>query len=142
MPLPAAGLALLREFEGCRLEAYQDQGGIWTIGYGHTGPEVCEGLIWTQDQADAQLAADASLRATAVARMVPLLPDNQFAALVCLAYNIGLAAFGASTACRLVNAGDLAGVPAAIEMWNEVDGEVSAGLVRRRAAEVELWNAP
>lgn len=46
------GLALTREFEGCRLEAYQDQGGVWTIGYGHTGPDVHEGLTWTQEQAD------------------------------------------------------------------------------------------
>lgn len=52
------GLHRLKLDEGCRLSAYQDAGGVWTIGYGHTGPAVHEGLVWTQDQADAQLAAD------------------------------------------------------------------------------------
>jgi len=44
--------------EGCRLEAYRDTLGVWTIGYGHTGPAIVEGVTWTQQQADDQLAQD------------------------------------------------------------------------------------
>ena len=53
-----AGLALTKNFEGCVLTAYADQGGVWTIGYGHTGPGVHAGLTVTQDQADALLESD------------------------------------------------------------------------------------
>lgn len=47
-----AGLKLTKNFEGCRLSAYADQGGVWTVGYGHTGPGVHAGLTITQDQAN------------------------------------------------------------------------------------------
>ena len=49
------GLALTEQFEGCRLTAYQDQVGVWTIGYGHTGTDVTPGLTITQQQAEAGL---------------------------------------------------------------------------------------
>ena len=50
MQYSKTGLALTEGFESCRLTAYQDLKGIWTIGWGHTGPEVVEGLVWTQNQ--------------------------------------------------------------------------------------------
>ncbi|HTD96362.1 MAG TPA: lysozyme, partial [Edaphobacter sp.] len=53
-----AGLALTKGFEGLRLEAYADQGGVWTVGYGHTGPGVYAGLAITEDQAETLLISD------------------------------------------------------------------------------------
>ncbi len=52
------GLALTEQFESCRLTAYPDVKSVWTIGWGHTGPEVVPGLVWTQERADAQLLKD------------------------------------------------------------------------------------
>ena len=54
----ADGIALIKSFEGCILKSYLDQGGVWTIGWGHTGDDVSEGLVWTQDQADAAFLSD------------------------------------------------------------------------------------
>ena len=59
MDVSPAGLSLIRESEGCRLEAYRDSVGVCTIGYGHTGADVHEGLVWTQSRADSALGADA-----------------------------------------------------------------------------------
>ena len=85
MVLSSTGLALLKQFEGCNLTAYQDQRGVWTIGYGHTGPEVKEGLVSTQAQADAQLAADVATRAqpfvNALIHAGGSMPQNEFDAL-------------------------------------------------------------
>jgi lysozyme len=144
-----AGLTLLEKAEGCRLTSYPDQAGIWTIGYGHTGPEVVPGLVWTQDHANQVLDEDVERFSSGVAKLVPAaLSDNQFSALVVFAYNIGLAAFAASTAHRLANTGPLSGVPDALLLWDKVHdpttGElvVSNGLVKRRQMEIALWNTP
>ena len=139
-----AGITLIKSFESCRLTAYQDGNGIWTIGWGHTGPEVVQGLVWTQAQADAQFADDLLRRAeTPVsAYLTADIDDNQYAAFCSLCFNIGSGNFKASSALHLANAGDLSSVPAHILLWDEVGGHVSAGLLRRRNAEVVLWNTP
>lgn len=140
--------ALLEQLEGCRLTAYQDQAGIWTIGYGHTGADVRPGLTWTPSQADAALAEDLQRFVLGVQAMVTEpLNDNQFSALVIFAYNVGLMALRGSTALRLVRMGQLAGVPDALKLWNKIHDRsgvpvVDAGLVKRRAAECALWNTP
>lgn len=86
-------LADLRRDEGCRLDAYQDSLGVWTVGYGHTGPAVCPGLCWTQAAADAQLAEDVADTADRLARSLPWIatldPVRQ-AVLVELAFNMGV----------------------------------------------------
>ena len=83
-PIGEAGLALIKEFEGCRLEAYKPVSTevYWTIGWGHYGPDVKEGQTITQAEADAMLAADCQKFADAVddPRNCPLtgqLNDNQ-----------------------------------------------------------------
>ncbi len=140
MKLSPAGLALLKSFESCRLTAYQDQGGVWTIGWGHTGPEVVEGLVWTQAQADAQLAVDVWSRAERIVTMlVPVPQQNQFDALADLCYNIGAGNFCSSTLVRLWNAGDAAGAAEQFLVWDKVNGAENAGLARRRAAERALF---
>ena len=138
-----AGLNLLKQLEGCRLNAYQDQAGIWTIGYGHIAG-VTPGLTWTQSQADATLQSDVTRFVTGVQSLVPDdLNDNQFSALVIFAYNIGLAAFGASTADRMARAENLDAVPNSMLLWDKIhkDGVlvVDPGLHKRRLAEINLW---
>lgn len=137
----AAGEALIKSFESCKLIAYQDQRGIWTIGWGHTGPEVIEGLVWTQDQADAQFDIDLRDRAeNAVSRDVTVfLTSNQFSALCSLCFNIGSGNFGSSTLVRDLNGGNLAAVPAEFLRWDKVNGQPNAGLHRRRVAEAAFW---
>jgi lysozyme len=147
MQMNDAGYALLKSFEQCRLMAYRDQGGVWTIGWGHTGPEVEQGLTWTQQQADTALVDDVNRTVDELLDMIePELSDNQFSACVCLAYNIGTHAFYGSSALPLINGGLLDDVPRAIELWNKVriNGalHISRGLVRRRAAEIALWSKP
>lgn len=139
----AAGIALLKEFEGCKLSAYIDLGGVWTIGYGHTGPGVRAGLVWTKERANEQLAADIAERVPAVLAACKIAPnENQLAAMTCLAYNIGLGAFKKSTVLRLHNAGNFTGAANAFTMWNKAGGQVRAGLTRRRAAEMQLYLTP
>jgi lysozyme len=81
--------SLLDIFEGCKLTAYKDTGGVWTIGFGHTGPEVIEGLVWTQDQAKAQLSKDTSLLLKVVSQKSNLSIAAQ-AAYVDFGYNCGI----------------------------------------------------
>lgn len=142
--LSQPGWQKLREWEGCRLEAYQDSGGVWTIGYGHTGPDVKRGLTWTQRQADDGLANDIRWAESAVNDYVKvdLLP-SQFDALVSFTFNVGFDAFRTSTLLKRVNAGRFLDVPAEMARWNKVtiDGRkvVVQGLINRRAAEAALW---
>lgn len=131
---------LVMTAEGCRLTAYQDENGIWTIGYGHTGPEVVEGLTCTQAQAEAWLDEDLGVADAAIARLVKMaLNQNQHDALVDLIFNIGQGHFATSTCLRELNQGNAVGACAAIALWNKAGGKVSPGLVRRRAAEQQLF---
>jgi lysozyme len=110
--LNPAGVALIQSFESCRLTAYPDPGtggAPWTIGWGHTGAEVCPGLIWTRTQADAAFFYDAMHECDAVEVLAPVSTDNQFAALVSFAYNEGPRKLAVSTLLRLHNTGDHAG---------------------------------
>lgn len=144
-----AGVAIIREFEGCSLTPYQDGAGIFTQGYGHTGGVTANSPLWTQRQADDQLLADMGNVEAGVTRIIRRpLSSNQFSALVSLAYNIGLGNFSASTVAAMLNAGLFAQAPAAFMKWVKIKdpatGElvVSDGLVRRRSAEVRLFNTP
>jgi lysozyme len=135
----AEGLALLRQWEGCRLDAYRDIGGVWTIGYGHTRT-ARQGMTITQEQAESLLREDLHVFEAAVADAVHVdLTDNQFAALVSWAYNVGVSAMRRSSLIRRLNAGDYDAVPAELAKWNRVKGQVVRGLSNRRAAEAGLW---
>ena len=142
MSCPEAGIDLIKEFEGCRLTAYQDQKGIWTIGYGHTGDDVYDGLKWTEDEADDNLVADIENKAyNYVVKLVKVkLNDNQLSALCSLCYNIGAGNFGNSTLLKILNAGNYDGVPYQFSRWNKVNRITDVGLTRRRQAEIDLWN--
>ena len=135
------GLSLTEQFEGCSLTAYQDQVGVWTIGYGHTGPDVSPGLTITQDQAQAMLAHDVGRAAACVNNLVAVeLTQNEFDALVDFVFNLGAGAFTSSTLLRDLNAGDFAGAAAQFEVWDHAGGAVVAGLLRRRQAEAALFD--
>lgn len=144
MKMTAEGLALIKEFEGFRARAYMCPAGIWTIGYGHTPsagpPAVQEGMVISRDDADAILARDTESFAAGVAKELRAeLSDQQFSALVSFAYNVGLGNFRSSSVLKAVNAGDTAAVPRRLQLWIKAGGKTLPGLVRRRAAEAELF---
>jgi lysozyme len=136
------GIALLKEFEGCKLEAYQDVAGVWTIGYGHT-KGVQPGMKISRQEADDLLAQELDTYECAVERACREIPNqNQFSAMVVLAYNIGTGAFLKSSVLRLHNAGKFAEAASAFSMWNKAGGKIRAGLTRRRASEAALYLTP
>jgi lysozyme len=138
----AAGLALVRTCEGLRLEAYRDGVGIWTIGYGHTRG-VAPGDVIGAERAELLLEADLLEAESVVSRLVKVsLSDNQFAALVSFVFNEGEGAFAKNTLLKKLNGGGYGLVPACLQSWIFAGGKVEQGLVRRRAAEVELWSKP
>lgn len=139
-----AGLQLVKDFEGLRLKAYPDPGtgGVpWTVGYGHTGVDVHPGLIWTQDQATDALVADLGTAEIFVAHAAPECTDNQFAALVSFAFNCGRRNLQNSTLLRMHNQRDYAAAKLQFGKWVNAAGHVMPGLVRRRAAEAQLYSA-
>lgn len=141
------GLQLVRSAEGLRLEAYRDAVGVWTIGYGWTGlvngVPVHAGMVITEDVTEALLRSGLSQYETAVNRLVSVsLNQNQFDALVSLAYNIGAGAFERSTLLKKLNEGDFAGAAAEFSRWNKAGGKVLPGLVARRDAEMALFQMP
>jgi len=134
------GIDLIKEFEGLHLTPYLCPSKIWTIGYGHTRT-VCEGQKITPEEAERLLTEDLSLFERAVSRLVTVpLSNNQFSALVCFAYNVGVGNFESSTLLKLLNRGWYEQVPAQLTRWTRAGGEILGGLARRRAAESRLWN--
>lgn len=136
MEYSQSGEALTEQFESCRLTAYRDQVGKLTIGWGHTGPEVVEGLVWTQEQANAQLQIDIQWAADCVNKAVDVaLTQPEFDAITDLCFNIGCANFSGSTLLRLLNSGDIAEAANQFAIWDHAGGQAVAGLLRRRLAE-------
>lgn len=134
-------IRLLRQFEGCRLVAYQDVVGIWTIGYGET-LNVTKGMIWTQAQAEFRLRVRATQFLLDVQKRCPRLLDatpKRQAACASLAYNIGVSAFAASSVCRKTARGDVAGAADAFLLWNKAGGRVISGLTKRREIERNVY---
>ena len=105
MKTSSKGLYALEQREGTRFTAYKDTKGIWTIGVGHTGPEVVEGLKWTSAQVDFALAKDVLWAEEAVNEVNSILTQNQFDALVSFVFNVGATAFAKSTMKRMLDAG-------------------------------------
>lgn len=135
---------LVKQFEGLRLAAYQDSTGRWTIGYGHTGPDVVQGLVWTQGQANAQLALDLG---HAYSQMSSLLPDilqlnsSRQTALADFVYNLGVGTLAHSSLLPLVIRGEWPAVKTQLALWCHAGGKVLPGLVKRRQAEIDLIDA-
>lgn len=146
--LSQTGLALIKRFEGCKLVAYRDAVGVPTIGYGHTH-DVKMGQTITQAQADAFLVADVEKFERGVNFLVDELrveiTQNQFDALVCFAFNVGLRALEKSTLAKklyLMKQKEQASIYAVADefpRWNKAGGKVLPGLTKRRGAERLLF---
>lgn len=136
----SAGLALIKEYEGLRLEPYKDGNGVLTVGWGHTRG-VDEHTHCTPEIAEFWLESDLMDAEDAVSRLVKVpLTDNQFAALVSFTFNEGQGKLAGSTLLKKLNEGGYDLVPACLKSWIFVNGKQSPGLVRRRNAESTLWS--
>ena len=137
------GLHLTERFEGCRLVAYPDPGSggdPWTIGYGHTGPEVVEGLEITQDQAEQYLVQDIKQAEANVNAVVHVeLTQEEFDALVDFAFNCGCRNLDSSTLMKKLNAGDYDGASHEFIKWDMAAGHHMSGLLKRREAEAAMF---
>jgi GH24 family phage-related lysozyme (muramidase) len=125
------------------VEAYPDPGtggDPWTIGWGATGEGIGPGTVWTQAQCDARLEQDLARFAQAVDAAIGDAPTTQaqFDALVSFHYNTG--AIARATLTNKHIAGDYPGAEAEFAKWVRAGGRVLPGLVRRRAAEAELYS--
>ncbi len=147
MQTSAAGRKAITEREGNKLTAYKDSVGVWTVGVGHSSaagaPKVVPGMKITAAQSDEILSRDLKLFEGAVNKVVKVpLNQNEFDALVSLAFNIGSKAFAGSTLVRKLNAGDRKGAAAEFAKWNKADGRTLAGLTSRRKSEREQFLKP
>ena len=140
MKLGERGTEILKYFEGCKLTAYQDSVGVWTIGYGHT-KGVYDGMTITQDQAEQMLLSELEEYEGYIENMVTVpLTQNQFDALVVWVYNLGPTNFRNSTLLKELNAGNYNAAGQEITRWNKAGGKVLAGLMKRREAEAQLFS--
>lgn len=137
----AAGLQIIKESEGLALKAYLCPANVLTIGYGHTGSDVKPGMVITEAQAEELLRKDLHRFEDAVAAAVPIATDNQFSAMVSLAFNIGEGAFAGSTLLKKHRAGDYAGAASEFGRWNRGGGRELPGLTKRRAKEAQLYRS-
>jgi GH24 family phage-related lysozyme (muramidase) len=145
----AAALKLIKEFEGCHLEAYKCPAGVWTIGWGNTryqdGRPVKQGDKINRIEADMLLRQEVDRIAAKLAKDVPgwrEMADEQRCALISFAYNLGSGFYGASgfeTISRELREKDWPAVPAALLLYRNPGSSFEAGLKRRREAEGKLW---
>lgn len=135
----AKGLQIIKDSEGLRLNAYLCPAGVWTIGYGHTGPEVTPGMAITVDQAESYLLRDITVAEVAVRNRVKGLPEEATAALVSFVFNLGVGAFTGSTLLRLIRRGEFWLAADQFDRWIYCAGRKSQGLVTRRRREKQLF---
>lgn len=144
MQISNKGIALIKQFEGLRLDAYQDSVGVWTIGYGWTQPvdgkPITKGIVIKPEIAERLLKTGLVSYENDVSKLVKVkLTQGQFDALVSFAYNLGTRALSTSTLLKKLNAGDYDGAADEFPRWNKAGGKELAGLTRRREAEFALF---
>jgi lysozyme len=145
MKVNKLGIETMHHFEGCKLTAYQCPAKVWTIGWGNTyypdKTPVKQGDVITQEQANALFETVMNNFALGVKKcLTKEVNENQFSALVCFAYNVGIGSLQKSTLLKKINinpndqtiAGEFA-------KWTKASGKVLLGLVRRRKAEADLY---
>ena len=139
MKISEEGKALIKKFEGCKLDSYRCSANVATIGYGHI-KDVSDGDTCTQEEADQMLAEDLEEFEGYVDKLVTVdLEQNQFDALVAWTFNLGPTNLKSSTMLRVLNEGKHENVPSEMRRWNKAGGETLEGLIRRREAEGLLW---
>jgi lysozyme len=141
--IPPQAIAIVRQYEGCKLTSYRDGKGVLTIGCGHTGPDVTIGLTWTMLEAEEALANDLQRALEIVTSTVKIpLNDNQLSALISFAFNVGRGDFTRSGMLKVLNRYDYKGAMDHLLLWNHVGSYVSPGLTARRQAEKALFLTP
>jgi lysozyme len=136
------GIDLIKKFEGCKLGAYQDSVGIWTIGYGHI-EGVKQGDVITQTEADAFLEKDIQVKEKEITPLIKVeVNENQWAALVSFAFNLGAGNLAKSTLLSRLNSKDFASAGEEFLKWNKAGGKPLNGLTYRRQAERSLFLTP
>ena len=132
---------LAKRFEGCRLTPYICPAGVWTCGWGSTGPDVFPGKVWTQEYADKRLLEDGLRFAVNSLAACPVLatePDGRLSAITDFSYNLGIGRLKGSTLRKRVNARLWDSACSEIRKWVRGGGRVLPGLVARREAEAAL----
>lgn len=139
MKISKEGIALIKKFEGCKLESYLCAANVPTIGYGST-KDVKMGMTISQERAEELLLEDLEVYEGAVIKAVEVpLHQHQFDALVSWTFNLGGANLNASTMLKVLNKGAYEDVPYQMKRWNKAGGQVLEGLTRRRLAESLLF---
>ena len=139
---------IIKKWEGFKAKAYKCQAGVWTTGYGRTGPDVTESTVTTKQAEEVWLRKRVEteiswIRQTALTKAIgEKLNDNQVAALVSLVYNIGRGGFLGSGVRRFLLQGKEKEALARWLKWNKVGGLENKGLNNRRAAEIALYTTP
>jgi lysozyme len=140
--LSTQGFDLLGQREAKRNKAYRDSQGIWTIGIGHTGPEVVEGLVWTDEQVMEAFAHDSTWVLASIALVRAPLEQNQFDALVSFQFNTGWLEHQHCSLLNALNAGAYDLADQDFMLYDRASGKKLAGLDRRREAERALFHKP
>jgi len=138
MNISEKGINLIKQFEGCKLTAYLCPAGVWTIGYGHT-EGVNKGDKITQDKAEELLKQDLSKFEDALNSYGFALSQNQYDALICFMFNIGIQAFRTSTMFKYLRKNWYAAAAEQFNKWIYANHKPSKGLEKRRDAERDLF---
>lgn len=132
----------IKAHEGCKLTAYQDQGGVWTCGWGATGTDIVNGTVWTQQQADDRLEADIEDAEICVLSLLgpgKSLSDGSMAALDSFVFNLGRGALASSHLLQCIKDGDYIGAAKAFLVWDHIGQKEIKGLLIRRMEEAALF---
>lgn len=141
MHISQEGLDFIQDVEGCKLYSYLDTGGVWTIGVGHTGPDVTKGQTCTLEQAMKWLEEDCEEAMAAINALVKVpLTQHQFDALTSFVFNVGTGAFAKSTLLRKLNLKDYEGASGQFHRWNKDNGKEILGLTKRRLLEQSVFD--
>lgn len=142
MRISIKGITLIKHFEGLRLNAYKDIIGVLTIGFGHTGSDVYEGLTIDESKAIDLLHVDLRKFEDGINSHVKVqLTQNQFDALVSFCYNVGLGNFYKSTMLKAINAQSFTVAAMQFPLWANAGGKKVPTLVKRRAEERILFES-
>lgn len=141
-----AGLALIKQSEGVRYRAYRDVVGVWTVCYGHTGPDIIHTKLYTEAECNTILLSDIRKHQVVIVpgsprnciRNAPL-TANQRDAVTSFIINVGTTAFCKSTMAKQIAARDYYAAGNQFPRWNKAGGKVWPGLTKRRAAERDLF---
>ena len=143
------GINIIKKYESLSLVAYQCPAKVWTIGYGHTGPDVKPGMLITEKRAEELLKSDLERFEKDVSSLLKVpVNENQFSALVSFAFNVGsdidadkiAEGLGDSTLLFLINNGaPIERCANEFPKWNKCKGKVLNGLVKRREDEKKLF---